>query len=69
MLDLKSGDYFRLNQTGSLIWSDITTPATFSDLLNGFINRFDVDQATLDADLKAVLSVMLDKGLVVINPR
>lgn len=68
LLDLKSGDYFRLNQTGSLIWSEISTPSSFSDLLKGFISRFDVEQSKLDLDLRAVLSIMVEKGLVVINP-
>ncbi|ESQ81412.1 hypothetical protein AEAC466_21520 [Asticcacaulis sp. AC466] len=64
LLDLKSGSYFRLNQTGSFVWSLLESPRAFGELFDAMAGHFDVDAEILSQDLKALIGSLLERGLI-----
>lgn len=67
ILDLRSGIYYGLNETGAFIWERIKTPATVRDVRDAMANQFNVEAARCEQDLFSVLSDMVGRGLVVVQ--
>lgn len=67
ILDLHSGIYYGLNETGAFIWDRIKTPTTVRAVRDAMANEFDVDAARCEQDLFSVLSEMVRRGLVVVQ--
>ena len=68
LLDLKSGTYFGLNEVGSEVWEIIGTGASLGEIKDQLMDRFEVDRATLDRDLAALIAQLQDRGLVDLEP-
>ncbi|MBN4059033.1 PqqD family protein [Endomicrobium sp. AH-315-J14] len=64
LLDLASGTYFGLNEVGSRVWELISAGSTVGDVRTTIHSEFEVDQATLDADLEELFTSLTAKGLI-----
>ena len=64
ILDIKSGVYYGLNDTGNQIWHWLQTPQTMSELLELLLNEYDVDSEQGTVDLDSLLREMVDHGIV-----
>ena len=64
LLDLASGTYFGLNETGARIWQmleDGQTPAIACDAI---LETYDVERDVLERDAMSLLDQLLEKGLI-----
>ena len=64
ILDLNSGVYYGLNDTGNQIWHWLKTPKTLMELNKLLLNEYNVSLEVAIADLQTILQQMLDKGLI-----
>ena len=64
MLSIERGTYFGLSGIAPSIWEMLETPCSREELLVALLERFDVSQATLRADMDEFISDMIDKGLL-----
>ncbi len=64
MMDIERGMYYALNPVGADIWERLTEPQTVADLCAQLMQQYDVDQATCEADVLAVLNDMAENGLL-----
>lgn len=64
MMDVERGMYYALNPVGADIWERLTEPQTVADLCAQLMQQYDVDQATCEADVLAVLNEMAENGLL-----
>lgn len=64
LLDLASGTYFGLNPVGGLFWKMLEEGRALAEARAALLEEFDVDEATLDQDLSALLTDLVEKGLV-----
>ena len=64
LLDLGGGRYYALNEVGSAVWAQLEQGATVGNLVTALLSEFDVEEATLRADLDALLQDLLERGLV-----
>lgn len=67
LIDLKSGDYFKLNETAHFFWSLIGTPRSLKDIMTAMADHYDVDAAVLDADVRALVADLSQQGLIVVE--
>lgn len=67
LLDLASGDYYRLNGTGSMIWECIGEGLDLQEIAERVVSEYDVDYDQCLADVLAVCDALLVAGLVVEN--
>ena len=65
LLDLASGTYFGLAEVGARTWQLMAEkPSTIGDLCARLQAEYDVDHATLEADVVALCQDLAGKGLV-----
>ena len=64
LLDLASGTYFGLNDVGVRVWELVEAGTTVGALRRTLLEEFEVDEATLTADLTSLLADLEMRGLV-----
>ena len=64
MIDLEQGAYYSLDRVGADIWSRLAEPQAVAALCAQLMQRYEVDQATCEADVLAVLNEMAENGLL-----
>lgn len=64
ILDLQSGTYYGLNETGNQIWQWLQKPKTFSELYKLILDEYDVPIEEALKDLESLLQEMVDTGLI-----
>ena len=67
VVHLKSGVYYGLDPVGTHVWKLLHEPVTFGGLCESLMRDYDVDEARLDADMRAFVSELADHGLVDIS--
>jgi hypothetical protein len=65
MMDLERGVYYGLDRIGADIWNRLAAPMAVADLCAQLMQTYEVDQATCEADVLAVLNEMAANGLLV----
>jgi len=65
LLDLESARYYVLDDVGTRIWQLLTEHEDVEQVVSSMLAEFDVDEATLRADLDALLDRLKASGLVV----
>jgi hypothetical protein len=64
MMDLERGVYYSLDRVGADIWSRLAEPQAVAALCAQLMQKYEVDQATCEADVLAVLNEMAANGLL-----
>lgn len=64
ILDLHSGTYYGLNETGNQIWQWLQKPKTFSELYKLVLDEYDVPLEEAIEDLRQLLQEMVSTGLI-----
>jgi hypothetical protein len=64
ILELGSGTYYGLNDTGSAVWSLIADGATVRQLRDHLCDQFEVDEATVTKDLEELVEELVAEKLV-----
>jgi len=64
LLDPKSGQYFTLNQTGSVVWQCLDTPRSMEDIVRTVTEKFDIDSSECESDIKELIIQLSDAGLI-----
>ena len=67
ILSLEENVYYGLNPVGAQIWSLIQEPRSLGAVLDALLEEFDVDEATCETDLHALITEMLGRKLVEIR--
>jgi hypothetical protein len=63
LLDLKSEQYFGLNETGTRMWSALMETRTIDGACEKLLTQFDVDPAVLRKDLEQLVEKLIERGL------
>ncbi|HHP7229382.1 MAG TPA: PqqD family protein [Xenococcaceae cyanobacterium] len=70
LLDLDSGNYYGLNETGNRVWQWLQQPKSVVEILDNFLEEYEVTQEQAYEDLQALLKSLLDAGLIeVVNQK
>jgi hypothetical protein len=64
ILDLERGAYFGLDEVGARFWELIETPKRFEELCDILLDEYEVERATLERDLQALVQDLSKRGLV-----
>jgi hypothetical protein len=67
ILNLENGVYYSVNPDGTCVWNLIQEPRTVADLRDTLLEEFDVEPASLEADLRALLEQLAEHGLIKIT--
>ncbi len=64
ILDLKSGVYYGLNETGNKIWQWLQEPKQVKEIRNLLLQEYEVEADKCSCDLHNLLQEMLAVGLI-----
>jgi PqqD family protein of HPr-rel-A system len=64
VLDLASGTYYGLNETGARIWSLLESPITVGDVCRQLRQEFEVDAVECEQAVVQLLQQLVTAGLV-----
>lgn len=64
LLDLRTGTYFSVNDTGAKVWSLMGQQVSFEDLTQRMLEAYAVDADILRNDLQALVQELSSRGLV-----
>lgn len=67
LLDIDKGYYYGLDQVGTRFWQLLSAGHDFDAAVSELLVLYDVDEATLRADLDALLADLQETGLVIIS--
>ena len=64
VLDLYGSTYLSMNGTGRVLWERLGEPCTPKDLVDCLVDKYEVDVATADQDVKLFLDDLRSRGLL-----
>jgi hypothetical protein len=65
LLDHNKGEYFSLNEIGTVLWESLQqSPKNFSELKETILMEYDVSAETVNTDLKDVIDDLMNHGLI-----
>ena len=67
-LNLETGTYFGLDLVATRVWQLLQEPARLSAVCDTMEGEFEVERATLERDVLALVDRLKEKGLVQIVP-
>lgn len=68
ILNLATGVYFGLDEIGSRIWAQLAAGSTLEQVVDVLWQEFDVDRASLEADVIDLVDTLAAKNLVALAP-
>jgi hypothetical protein len=67
ILSFATGEYFGLDEVGSLIWGQIQQPISVDQICQAVLAEYDVDEAECYDDTVMLLDQMLSRQLITIQ--
>jgi hypothetical protein len=67
-LDSERGLYFGLNSVGARIWTLLDKPTEVTEIRKVILQEFEVDDATCERDLLALLDELLSRNMIELRP-
>jgi len=67
ILGLESGQYYSLNDSGSMVWDMIQEPRPVAELRDAILDEYDVESDACERDLLALLGELAHEGLITVN--
>jgi Coenzyme PQQ synthesis protein D (PqqD) len=63
LLDINQGTYYGLNEVGTMAWKYLIDTGNLEEAIQGILQEYEVDEATLRADLEAFVKDLIKNGL------
>lgn len=67
MMDIESGKYYNLGNTGGIIWDIIRVPTLFTELISILTSEFEISNEDCLEQVKPFLEHMYQEQLIVIS--
>ena len=64
ILHFDSGNYFGLNDVGTLVWKMIEQPRSISDLRDAILSEYEVEPDQCERELLNLLEELRERGLI-----
>ncbi len=65
LFDIRSGCYSSFNPVGAVVWLQVESGASTAEIIEHVRHEFaDIDRATIDRDVRAILAHLMHKGLL-----
>ncbi|MBY0481740.1 MAG: PqqD family protein [Chitinophagaceae bacterium] len=67
MMDIENGQYITLNRVARIIWQQIETPISVTELLKALMQRFNVTKEECTNDTLEYLHNMYEQNLIIVR--
>lgn len=65
LVNLQSGDCWKLNKSGFLLWSKLAEGGGFDEAVSAVTEMFGIEVAIARKDAERLMCVLIEKGLIV----
>ena len=69
MINLSTGMYYSMDQTGALVWSLLAAGRSLQDIASALAGRYAVAREQADADIRLLLAKLVEENLVRVADR
>lgn len=67
MMNIETGAYASLNETGKSIWNLLEEPKSLEELLPSLVEEYDIDEATAKTDVGTFLGKLVEQQILTKN--
>jgi len=67
VVDVKSGDYYSLNATASLIWRNLSDGKETGQIVESLREAFDANDCEVEKDVESCIRHWCDNGLIAVQ--
>jgi len=67
MMNIETGAYASLNETGKSIWNLLEEPKSVEELLPLLLEEYDIPEATAKQDLDTFVAKLVEQKIIVLN--
>ena len=67
LMSPEKGNYYSLNSTSSLIWKNMQSEISISELIQKLMVECDVESTRCESDVMSILNEFSGLGLIVVN--
>ena len=67
VLHLDSGQYYGLNEIGTLVWNMVQTPKTVNEIKKGIFEKYEITEEVCEQDLLKLLQELMENDLIEIG--
>lgn len=64
-MDIQTGKYYNLGETGGVIWNLLKTQKTYDELIAGITKEFEVTREQCENDIEKFLTKLIEDGLII----
>ena len=65
MMDIETGKYYNLGETGGAVWELLEEPMSVGDLVDRLLQEYKVSRETCMEDVQSFLTALMERGLIV----
>lgn len=65
MMNIETGSYASMNETGKSIWNLIEEPKSVDVILDALLEEYDIDRATAESEVLPFIEKLLEQKIVV----
>ncbi len=66
MMNIETGAYASLNETGKSIWALLDAPKSVSEVVSSLVEEYEIDQATCEKEVLPFVENMLKSDVLVL---
>lgn len=68
IINLENGNYYSMNETGSVLWNLVNSHASHSSILKHFLNVYAAPSTVVEKAINDLLTILKQDGLVLDDP-
>jgi hypothetical protein len=67
MMNIETGSYASLNETGKAIWLALDSPQTSNEIIDILLLEYEIDRATCEADVSPFIDKMVKDDILILK--
>jgi hypothetical protein len=67
MMNIETGAYASLNETGKSIWQLLDAPKNIADVVSALVDEYDIDQSTCEKEVLPFIENMVKNDVLVLS--
>lgn len=67
MMNIETGAYASLNETGKSIWQLLDAPKNIADVVSALVEEYDIDQSTCENEVLPFIENMVKNDVLVLS--
>ncbi|MGN0277187.1 MAG: lasso peptide biosynthesis PqqD family chaperone [Hominisplanchenecus sp.] len=64
MMDIETGKYYNLGETGGAVWELLEEPMSVGDLVDRLLQEYKVSRENCMEDVRSFLTALMERGLI-----